>query len=86
MKNLKLLVVCGFLTLFVAAQAAQLKIDVKPFKDYGDNEFALCVKEYNSKTGYYWSYDTMYINHTGHFEVNDLKVGRYSIAIMHPAS
>jgi len=86
MNNLKFYLVFFFSSLVIHTYSAELIINVKPYKDYKNNEFSLCIKKHNQSSGYYWPYDSIIVNHSGKFEVNNLKTGRYSIAILHPGS
>jgi peroxiredoxin len=86
MNNLKLIFLICLTISFSFSQAAQLKINVKPYKEIKENEYALCIDRAGAGDGMYDAFDTMYISKTSHFEVNNIQKGRYQIAIMHPSS
>jgi peroxiredoxin len=86
MKNLKLILFTCLTISIAFCQAAQLKINVKPYKEVKENEYALCIARAGNGAGHYTAFDTMYLSKTGHFEVNNIQKGRYDIAIMHPSS
>jgi peroxiredoxin len=86
MKNLKLIFLICFTISFSFSPAAQLKINVKPYKEFKENEYTLCMARPSARVNYYNVFDTMYLSKTGHFEINNIQKGRYVIAIMHPSS
>ncbi|GEM_PF-4850455 len=68
--------------------AGNLKIKIKAYKKIKDAEFSICIDKYNIRygSGYYNKFDTIYSNKNGVFDIKDLNVGRYVVAIMHPSS
>ena len=86
MKKSYFLVATLFLAAVIKINAAEIKINVKPFKNYQQNEYALCIQKFSESAGFYSPYDTMYINSDGKFHIKELQPGRYSYAVMHPSS
>jgi peroxiredoxin len=86
MKTLKLIFLICFTISFSFSRAAQLKINVKSYKEFKENEYALCMARPSARVNHYNAFDTIYFSKTGHFEINNIQKGRYVIAIMHPSS
>jgi peroxiredoxin len=86
MKFLKLCLLTGFVGFLTVANGAQLKIQVKPYKQIKGGEFTVCLDKAKESTGFYEAFDTMVISKVGEFEINNLKKGRYVVALLHPSS
>ncbi|TYA84141.1 peroxiredoxin family protein [Seonamhaeicola marinus] len=84
MKHTIILIYLLFFSSFVFS--ADLKVKIKPYKDIKGSEFSISLERYNYSSGYYSKMDKLYNSINGIFKIEDLNVGRYMIAIMHPSS
>lgn len=69
----------------ITTQAAQLKIELKPYKQIKDGFYAVCIKRYDPSFKYISQYDTIFFSDNGKFNI-DLSQGRYVLAMVHPSA
>jgi thiol-disulfide isomerase/thioredoxin/Holliday junction resolvase RusA-like endonuclease len=85
MNSSKLALLSFFAAMVCISQAAQLAVTVKPYKAIANAEFAVCIEKSGGNYGFN-PYDTIYLSEDGIFVIDNLAIGKYDIAIMHPSS
>jgi thiol-disulfide isomerase/thioredoxin len=85
MKNLKLLFASVFFLFLLDVSASQLVVHVKAYKEAKNQNYVLCISQYDMSFTYGHEYNDIYFSENGIFNI-ELDAGGYNFCVLYPYS